>query len=162
MKIGMSRMLLEAFVLFNSMSLNDQNSQQYLQSSKVTLSFRIYTDSQFVLCHARNCRCHENILSWSLYLPVPCSYHRVNVRCISHYAILGYHSNDRAVKHCMKMSYVVGHERARYLLFLCIVSILWEFIIFWCGYVKGKRQKVKLSLCSIKHYVMKTCWGVEV
>lgn len=45
-------------------------------------------------------------------------------------------TNCWTLRSYMKGSYVVGHERPISLSFQCIVSILWIFIIIWCGYLK--------------------------
>jgi hypothetical protein len=50
------------------------------------------------------------------------------------YEISGYHGDELW---SVNMSYVVGHKRSSGLLFYCIVFILWELIIFWCGYVNS-------------------------
>jgi hypothetical protein len=45
-------------------------------------------------------------------------------------------SNCQALTCCMSISYAVGHELASMFLFQCVMSILWELILFWCGNVK--------------------------
>jgi hypothetical protein len=53
-------------------------------------------------------------------------------------SLLNFRSQEQCtLTGCMNVSQRLGHERARCLLFKCIIYILWEFILFWCGYVKS-------------------------
>jgi hypothetical protein len=48
------------------------------------------------------------------------------------YAILGYiTTNCRALKSCVNISYVIGHELANSLLFRCVVSVSTDDISKW-------------------------------
>jgi hypothetical protein len=82
---------------------------------------------------------------------------------LRNYAVLGCHSNELfsvTAVHKRELRY----ERVRSLLFQCIVSILWVFIMFWCGYVAYgmvwyvKRRSTINYLCVLFMGHELKCW----
>jgi hypothetical protein len=59
--------------------------------------------------------------------------------------------NCQALKHCMNMNYLVGHQGACSVLFQCLSNLL-VLIIFWWGYVKCrilyKQDSLPMATCA--------------
>lgn len=57
------------------------------------------------------------------------------------------------VKHCVNISYVVGHEWMNSIWFQCIVTSIWELIIFSC-WILYKWDTLRLIICGCYSWEM--------
>jgi hypothetical protein len=71
-----------------------------------------------------------------IYIRMYTYMHGINLRFVITKFRVTVATNYKALTCLMRVSYVVDHERARGLLFQCILCILQVLVIFWCMYVK--------------------------